>query len=127
MDVLRKKRAFVSGCEPINPQVVQDDQSAVGKKKPSPPSFVGVPDVLPVELSDSQLLLNSSARAGGDSRLIREEASPGNPWQAFYAEEGSDADLVSRLKLIDYRRVPMEKPVAIIYNPNSGRKENLVP
>lgn len=34
---------------------------------------------------------------------------------------------LSKIEPIKCRRVPMAKPLAIIYNPNSGRKVNLMP
>ena len=112
-------------------------------------NFKGLPDVLPikpkegfgevdykklVEKSDAieeegnELLIQAEEESKEPSKLPKTERNESNFFNYVNASSEAKQQLMEKFELIKKRKVGIrEKPVAIIYNPASGKKTNLRP
>lgn len=111
LDKAMRKHAFYHS---VGSELSKADQLA---PKSRPDKFDKVGDVLPIELVEHDEESKSSVnwKVLGD---IREESN----WTPENA-----AKTLANFRLIKRRKIVYDKPVLVIYNPNSGKKKNFIP
>ena len=137
--MLCKKRAFVSGVEQsIMPVMPVEPAESKKKNKPAYEGFRAVGDVVPIEPAtqmqspeDYSALFKPVQGEARDTQLIQEEEKAQTLSYDTLTDETRQA-FMQKFKLIKSRKVEygqgeVVKTVAIIYNPHSGKKTNLVP
>lgn len=76
--------------------------------------FTDLPDILPIRLK--------SDAADEESKVEKGDINLSDA----HKEDKRD-ELLSKFEMIKTRKLVYEKPICIIYNPNSGKKADLVP
>ena len=103
MSLLHRKRAFFHGPKS------EFSQMETGLHR----SFASAADVLPIELIDDKDLANFDDVCS----LHKYE---------WHKDKLSDAE-PPRYQLIKRCKLKFDKPILVIYNPNSGQKKNYIP
>lgn len=113
IEKLARKQAFYNG---VGSELSQAEPKTADLKasKQTAARFDKVGDVLPIEIDH-----DGDEESKGTSF---KDLSAGSHWTSENAVR-----ILKKARLIKKRKISYDKPILIVYNPNSGKKKNYVP